>query len=64
MAPRGASTLVSFERPEPRAFIERLAGEQRMVLRDLPGTPYVRASVGGWSSAQELDRLVGARDAA
>ena len=30
-----------------------------MVLRDLPGTPYVRASVGGWTSAEELDRLLG-----
>ena len=26
VAPRGASTLVSFAVPEPRAFIERLAG--------------------------------------
>jgi L-cysteine/cystine lyase len=59
VAPRGASTLVSFVVAEPRAFIERLAGEERMVLRDLPGTPYVRASVGGWTSAEEVDRLVG-----
>jgi L-cysteine/cystine lyase len=58
VAPRGPSTLVSFLVPEPRAFVERLAGEARMVLRDLPGTPYVRASVGGWTSAEELERLV------
>ena len=64
VAPRGASTLVSFAVPEPRGFIERLAGEHRMVLRDLPGTPYVRASVGGWTSAEELDRLLGLATAA
>ncbi len=58
VAPRGASTLVSFAVAEPKAFIERLAAEERMVLRDLPGTPYVRASVGGWSTAEELERLV------
>ena len=58
VAPRGPSTLVSFEVPEPQAFIERLAREERMVLRFLPGTPYVRASVGGWTSEEELERLV------
>ena len=58
VAPRGDSTLVSFAVPEPKAFIERLATEERMVLRDLPGTPYVRASVGGWTAAEEIDRLI------
>jgi hypothetical protein len=27
-------------------------------VRHLPGRPYVRASVGAWSSDEELDRLV------
>jgi selenocysteine lyase/cysteine desulfurase len=57
VAPRGDSTLVSFEVAEPKATVERLRGEG-IVIRDLPGTPYVRASVGGWSSEQELERLV------
>jgi selenocysteine lyase/cysteine desulfurase len=58
VAPRGASTLVSFEVPEPVEFVERLQAEERIVMRFLPGTPYVRASVGAWSSEEELDRLV------
>jgi L-cysteine/cystine lyase len=58
VAPRGASTLVSFEMPEPADFVERLAAEERIVVRSLPGTPYVRASVGAWTSDEELDRLV------
>jgi selenocysteine lyase/cysteine desulfurase len=58
VAPRGASTLVSFEVAEPAAFVERLEAEERIVVRSLPGTPYVRASVGAWSSEEELERLV------
>ena len=59
VAPRGASTLVSFEVPDPPGFIERLEAEERILMRALPGTPYVRASVGAWSSEEELDRLAG-----
>jgi selenocysteine lyase/cysteine desulfurase len=58
VAPRGASTLVSFEVPDPAKFIDRLDAEERMVLRALPGTPRVRASVGAWTSEDELERLV------
>jgi L-cysteine/cystine lyase len=57
VAARGPSTLVSFETGDPAATVERLRGEG-IVTRNLPGTPYVRASVGGWSSEQELERLV------
>ncbi len=57
VAPRGESTLVSFEVADPKATVERLRGEG-IVIRDLPGTPYARASVGGWSSERELERLV------
>lgn len=57
VAPRGDSTLVSYETDDPKATVERLRGEG-IVVRDLPGTPYVRASVGGWTSEAELDRLV------
>ena len=59
VAPRGPSTLVSFELPDPPGFVERIEAEQGIIIRALPGTPYVRASVGGWSSEEELDRLVG-----
>jgi L-cysteine/cystine lyase len=58
VAPRGGSTLVSFEVPDPPGFVARLEVEKRIVVRSLPGTPYARASVGGWSSEEELDRLV------
>ena len=48
VAPRGDSTLVSWEDADPEAAVARLR-EQRIVLRNLPGPPYVRASVGAWN---------------
>jgi L-cysteine/cystine lyase len=59
VAPRGPSTLVSWEVGDPQAEAERLF-DAGLLVRDLPGTPYVRASVGGWTSDDELERLVGA----
>jgi selenocysteine lyase/cysteine desulfurase len=56
VAPRGRSTLVSFEAPDPPALVERLA-QEGLVMRYLPGTPYVRASVGAWNSNEEIERL-------
>jgi selenocysteine lyase/cysteine desulfurase len=55
-APRGASTLVSWHDPDPEAAVERLRGEG-FVVRHLPRTPYVRASVGAWNSEDEIERL-------
>ena len=34
-----------------------------MLVRHLPGTPYVRASVGAWNSGAELERLAEAASA-
>ncbi len=59
VAPRGRSTLVSWEVADPQAEAARLLATG-LLVRDLPGTPYVRASVGGWTSEDELERLVGA----
>jgi selenocysteine lyase/cysteine desulfurase len=59
VAPRGASTLVSWEAADPQAEAARLL-EAGLLVRDLPGTPYVRASVGGWTSDGELEQLVAA----
>ena len=59
VAPRGHSTLVSWEVDDPPALVGALA-EQGIVLRDLPGTPYVRASVGAWNDRGDLERLVAA----
>jgi selenocysteine lyase/cysteine desulfurase len=56
VADRGASTLVSFEVPDPEAFSQD-AAEQGLVIRFLPGRPYARASVGAWNTESELERL-------
>ncbi|HEX2232066.1 MAG TPA: aminotransferase class V-fold PLP-dependent enzyme [Thermoleophilaceae bacterium] len=59
VAPRGATTLVSWEDPDPPAAAERLLADG-FVVRFLPGTPYVRASIGAWTSEEEVDRLLDA----
>jgi L-cysteine/cystine lyase len=56
VAPRGASTLVSFEASDPQELTAR-AAEQGIVIRSLPGRPYARASVGAWNTDDELERL-------
>ena len=48
VAPRGRSTLVSWETADPEAR-SRACASEGFVVRNLPGTPYVRASVGAWS---------------
>jgi selenocysteine lyase/cysteine desulfurase len=53
---RGASTLVSFEVDDPQEFTERAAAE-RIVVRAIPGRSWARASVGAWTSDEELERL-------
>lgn len=59
VAPRGESTLVTFEVDDPKATVLSLHA-QGVVVRDLPGTRYVRASVGAWSNNEDLDRLLAA----
>ncbi len=59
VAPRGATTLVAFEDPDPAATRARLA-DAGVIIRDLPGTPYVRASVGAWNDESDLARLLNA----
>jgi len=56
VAPRGDSTLVSWEASDPEAEAARLLGAGYLV-RNLPGTAYVRASVGAWTSEEELAGL-------
>jgi L-cysteine/cystine lyase len=58
-APRGDSTLVSWTDPDPEAAVARLRGEG-FVVRHLPRSPYVRASVGAWNSVEDVDRLAAA----
>ena len=56
LAPRGATTLVSFEVPDPPAFSEQAAAEG-LVIRGIPGRQLARASVGAWNSEDEIERL-------
>jgi selenocysteine lyase/cysteine desulfurase len=57
VAARDATTLVAWEDPEPLAARQRLA-DAGVVVRDLPGTPYLRASVGAWNDERDLGRLL------
>ncbi|WP_320670024.1 aminotransferase class V-fold PLP-dependent enzyme [Patulibacter defluvii] len=59
VAPRGATTLVAWSEPDPAATVARLAAAG-VVVRDLPGSDRVRASVGGWNDERDLDRLLSA----
>jgi L-cysteine/cystine lyase len=59
VAPRGATTLVAWEDADPEAARERLAAAG-VAVRNLPGTPYLRASVGAWNDESDLDRLLSA----
>jgi L-cysteine/cystine lyase len=56
VAERGRSTLVSWDTADADAEVARLA-ELGIVVRSIPSHGLMRASVGAWSSAEELDRL-------
>jgi L-cysteine/cystine lyase len=53
---RDRSTLVSWKAQDPEAVVQRLAAEDVIVRFILP-FGLVRASVGAWSSDEELDRV-------
>ena len=59
VAPRGDSTLVAWEDADPEATRDRLRDEG-VVVRNLPGRPLLRASVGAWNDDSDLERLLGA----
>jgi L-cysteine/cystine lyase len=59
VAPRGDTTLVAWETPDPEAARDRLASAG-VAVRDLPGTPLLRASVGAWNDESDLERLLAA----
>jgi L-cysteine/cystine lyase len=59
LAPRGRTTLVSWEDPDPPETRVRLA-DAGVAVRNLPGTPYLRASVGAWNDESDLERLLAA----
>jgi len=61
VVPTERATLVSWHVPadESAAVVARLASAD-VIVRDLPGRGFVRASVGWWTSEDDLDRLVAA----
>lgn len=59
---RGPSTLVSFESPDPERERARLA-EAAVILREIPGKPWLRASVGAWNDEEDIQRLLAALQA-
>lgn len=59
VAPRAQTTLVSFTSPDPER--ERLAlAESGCIVRNIPGRPWLRASVGAWNDEHDIDRLLAA----
>ena len=57
VAPRDDTTLVSFTSPDPERERLELA-ERGVIVRNIPARPWLRASVGGWNSEADLDRLL------
>jgi L-cysteine/cystine lyase len=54
----GQAGLVTFRPEGDAADAARRAYEHGVVVRDLPGTGWVRASCGWWTSDDDVDRLV------
>jgi L-cysteine/cystine lyase len=61
VVPEERATLVTWRAPvdESAGVVRRLA-ESGVIIRDLPGRGLLRASVGWWTSDDDLDRLVSA----
>ena len=59
VTPPGQATLVTWESSDAAAESVRLA-EQGVIVRHLPALPWVRASVGFWTSDEDLERLAAA----
>ena len=57
VAPRADTTLVSFASRGPEQERAQLA-ESGCIVRNIPGRPWLRASVGAWNDEADLDRLL------
>jgi L-cysteine/cystine lyase len=58
MTESGQGTLVSFRPRDAADAVVRRLEERGVVVRDLPGLGWVRASCGFWTSEDDLERLV------
>ena len=56
----GQAGLVSFDPGEDAAEAAARLYDAGVVVRDLPGTPWLRVSCGWWTSDEDLDRLLAA----
>jgi L-cysteine/cystine lyase len=56
----GQGTLVSWVAADDPAGTARKLQEEGVIVRDLPGTGWLRASCGWWSNEEDIDRLVAA----
>jgi selenocysteine lyase/cysteine desulfurase len=56
----GQATLVSFRAPGDAPDDAGRAYEAGVIIRDLPGTGWLRASCGWWTSDEDIERLVAA----
>ena len=56
----GQGTLVSFHAPGDPVEDAARAYAAGVIIRDLPGTDWLRASCGWWTSEEDLERLVAA----
>lgn len=57
----GQATLVSFRMPDVAlSELEARLEEHRVIIRDLPGTGWARASCGFWTNEDDLERLAAA----
>ena len=62
--PGARSTLLALALPDggdAAAVVEALA-QRRVLVRTIPGTAYVRVSVGAWTSEDEIEALADALD--
>src|SRR5712691_3360849 len=56
----GGATLVPFVAPGDAAADAARLYERGVILRDLPGTGWLRASCGWWTNDEDIDRLLSA----
>ena len=54
----GQATLVSFRSPGDATETAASLYAKRVILRDLPGTGWLRASCGWWTNDEDVERLV------